>query len=189
MTDRTQKRAVFVISVAAELAGMHPQTLRIYERRGLIEPYRNVPAAEKTRRFRGVNQLVVFEGLAVAHGVGRPVAAVLPHQGEQQPGIKPAAQQDADRHVADQVTLDRTLVKIQQLASGLVFTLVAGERRGLVIVPALFAALALLDHQHGSRRELAYALENGQRRRRVPELQKQVQRRGIDVWRSRLDGQ
>ncbi len=33
-------RAVYVISVAAELAGMHPQTLRIYERRGLVTPAR-----------------------------------------------------------------------------------------------------------------------------------------------------
>ncbi len=33
-------RAVYVISVAAELAGMHPQTLRIYERRGLLTPAR-----------------------------------------------------------------------------------------------------------------------------------------------------
>jgi MerR family transcriptional regulator/heat shock protein HspR len=33
-------RAVFVISVAAELAGVHPQTLRIYERRGLVGPSR-----------------------------------------------------------------------------------------------------------------------------------------------------
>jgi MerR family transcriptional regulator, heat shock protein HspR len=33
-------RAVYVISVAAELAGMHPQTLRIYERRGLVRPAR-----------------------------------------------------------------------------------------------------------------------------------------------------
>ena len=33
-------RAVYVISVAAELAGMHPQTLRIYERKGLLEPTR-----------------------------------------------------------------------------------------------------------------------------------------------------
>jgi len=38
MDDRT--RAVFVISVAAELAGVHPQTLRIYERRGLVDPAR-----------------------------------------------------------------------------------------------------------------------------------------------------
>lgn len=33
-------RAVYVISVAAELAGVHPQTLRIYERRGLVGPAR-----------------------------------------------------------------------------------------------------------------------------------------------------
>ncbi|WP_040492780.1 heat shock protein transcriptional repressor HspR [Ilumatobacter nonamiensis] len=35
-----QLKAVYVISVAAELAGMHPQTLRIYERRGLVSPAR-----------------------------------------------------------------------------------------------------------------------------------------------------
>lgn len=35
-----QDRALYVISVAAELAGVHPQTLRIYERKGLIEPQR-----------------------------------------------------------------------------------------------------------------------------------------------------
>ncbi len=33
-------RAVYVISVAAELTGVHPQTLRIYERKGLVEPLR-----------------------------------------------------------------------------------------------------------------------------------------------------
>jgi MerR family transcriptional regulator/heat shock protein HspR len=42
------RRAVFVISVAAELAGMHPQTLRIYERKGLLEPFRT-PGG--TRRY------------------------------------------------------------------------------------------------------------------------------------------
>jgi MerR family transcriptional regulator/heat shock protein HspR len=44
----SKKRAVYVISVAAELAGVHPQTLRIYERRGLINPYRT-PGG--TRRY------------------------------------------------------------------------------------------------------------------------------------------
>ncbi|MBK5287516.1 MAG: MerR family transcriptional regulator [Acidimicrobiia bacterium] len=34
------QRALYIISVAAELAGVHPQTLRIYERKGLIEPAR-----------------------------------------------------------------------------------------------------------------------------------------------------
>ncbi|MCX6519560.1 MAG: helix-turn-helix transcriptional regulator [Actinobacteria bacterium] len=37
---RSRSHAVYVISVAAELAGMHPQTLRIYERRGLVAPAR-----------------------------------------------------------------------------------------------------------------------------------------------------
>jgi len=35
-----RQRAVYVISVAAELAGLHPQTLRIYERKGLVDPAR-----------------------------------------------------------------------------------------------------------------------------------------------------
>ena len=38
-SDR-ELRAVYVISVAAELAGVHPQTLRIYERKGLVDPAR-----------------------------------------------------------------------------------------------------------------------------------------------------
>ena len=38
--NRRLTQAVYVISVAAELAGMHPQTLRIYERRGLVRPAR-----------------------------------------------------------------------------------------------------------------------------------------------------
>ena len=40
MPKETRDRAVYVISVAAELTGVHPQTLRIYERKGLIEPSR-----------------------------------------------------------------------------------------------------------------------------------------------------
>jgi MerR family transcriptional regulator/heat shock protein HspR len=41
-------RAVFIISVAAELAGVHPQTLRIYERKGLVRPERT---SGNTRRY------------------------------------------------------------------------------------------------------------------------------------------
>ncbi len=40
MSPHERTRAVYVISVAAELAGVHPQTLRIYERKGLVEPAR-----------------------------------------------------------------------------------------------------------------------------------------------------
>ena len=42
------RRAVYVISVAAELSGVHPQTLRIYERKGLLEPGRTTGGS---RRF------------------------------------------------------------------------------------------------------------------------------------------
>lgn len=40
MSASSDNRAVYVISVAAQRAGMHPQTLRIYERRGLLQPAR-----------------------------------------------------------------------------------------------------------------------------------------------------
>lgn len=42
------ERAVYIISVAAELAGVHPQTLRIYEQKGLIRPLRT---SGNTRRY------------------------------------------------------------------------------------------------------------------------------------------
>jgi MerR family transcriptional regulator/heat shock protein HspR len=46
-TKLASSRAVYVISVAAELAGVHPQTLRIYERRGLIDPARTVGGSRR----------------------------------------------------------------------------------------------------------------------------------------------
>ncbi len=46
--DEDMDRPLFMISVAAELAGMHPQTLRMYERRGLVRPQRT---AKNTRRY------------------------------------------------------------------------------------------------------------------------------------------
>ena len=42
------ERALYVISVAAELAGVHPQTLRIYERKGLLSPART---SGRSRRY------------------------------------------------------------------------------------------------------------------------------------------
>jgi MerR family transcriptional regulator, heat shock protein HspR len=40
-------RGVFTISVAAELAGLHPQTLRIYEREGLLDPGRSAGGSRR----------------------------------------------------------------------------------------------------------------------------------------------
>lgn len=60
--------AVYVISIAAELAGVHPQTLRIYERKGLIEPSRTVG---RSRRYseRDIGHLRRIQELTSA-GVG-----------------------------------------------------------------------------------------------------------------------
>ncbi len=60
MTKR--QNAVFVISVAAELAGMHPQTLRIYERRGLIEPYRT-PGGTRRYSQDDIDRLTLIQEL------------------------------------------------------------------------------------------------------------------------------
>ena len=48
MSTRRDAPGLFLIGIAAELAGMHPQTLRVYERRGLIAPART---ARNTRRL------------------------------------------------------------------------------------------------------------------------------------------
>jgi MerR family transcriptional regulator/heat shock protein HspR len=55
-------RAVFVISVAAELAGMHPQTLRIYERKGLIDPFRT-PGGTRRYSQEDIERLQMIQDL------------------------------------------------------------------------------------------------------------------------------
>jgi MerR family transcriptional regulator/heat shock protein HspR len=68
-------RGVFMISVAAELARMHPQTLRMYEARGLIEPKRSpkgtrLYSQEDVERLRRIQEMTTDLGLNLA-GVER----------------------------------------------------------------------------------------------------------------------
>ena len=70
-----RSRGVYMISVAAELAGMHPQTLRIYETRGLITPRRSpkntrLYSEEDVERLRRIQQLTTELGMNLA-GVER----------------------------------------------------------------------------------------------------------------------
>jgi MerR family transcriptional regulator/heat shock protein HspR len=58
----SETRAVFVISVAAELAGMHPQTLRIYERKGLIDPFRT-PGGTRRYSQEDIERLQMIQDL------------------------------------------------------------------------------------------------------------------------------
>jgi MerR family transcriptional regulator, heat shock protein HspR len=70
-----EERAVYIISVAAELAGVHPQTLRIYERKGLLRPERTAGntrrySASDIRRLRMIQELTQDQGVNLA-GVKR----------------------------------------------------------------------------------------------------------------------
>ena len=78
MADRSKRpdeRAVFVISVAAELAGVHPQTLRIYERKGLVRPKRTTSNSRRyserdIERLREIQELTTNKKVNLA-GVQR----------------------------------------------------------------------------------------------------------------------
>jgi len=75
MASHDETRPVYMISVAAELAGMHPQTLRIYEQRGLIEPNRSpkgtrLYSQEDVERLRRIQELTSQLGMNLA-GVER----------------------------------------------------------------------------------------------------------------------
>ena len=64
----TSRKAVYIISVAAELAGVHPQTLRTYERKGLLKPART---AGGTRRYsaKDVDRVRLIQDLTQGEGI------------------------------------------------------------------------------------------------------------------------
>jgi MerR family transcriptional regulator/heat shock protein HspR len=70
----TLDAGVYIISVAAELAGVHPQTLRTYERKGLVTPKRT---AGGTRRYseRDVSRVQLIQQLTQVEGIN--LAGVL----------------------------------------------------------------------------------------------------------------
>ena len=107
--SRQEDRALYVISVAAELAGVHPQTLRIYERKGLVEPQRTIGRSRRysdrdIRRLRRIQELT-NEGVSLA-GVKRIIALEeqLEEAREQIARLQREIEnqrKDADRAVAD----------------------------------------------------------------------------------------
>ena len=113
---RDPQRAVFVISVAAELAGVHPQTLRIYERKGLLDPARTGGGSRRYSevdidRLRRIQELT-NEGLNLAG-----VKMVLELEEEMARLRERMAQlQDDARHAIDAAhrTYRRDLVPLSQ---------------------------------------------------------------------------
>lgn len=69
--ERSEERPVYIISVAAELAGVHPQTLRMYERKGLLAPKRSSGNGRRysprdLERIRMIQELTQREGVSLA---------------------------------------------------------------------------------------------------------------------------
>jgi MerR family transcriptional regulator/heat shock protein HspR len=95
-------QAVYVISVAAELAGVHPQTLRIYERKGLVEPGRTQGGSRRyseadIQMLRRIQELT-NEGLNLA-GVKRvlELEAEVEQLRQRTRELEQRAAQDVDR--------------------------------------------------------------------------------------------
>lgn len=74
--ERPDDRAVYIISIAAELAGVHPQTLRMYERKGLLQPKRS---AGNTRRYseRDIARLRLIQQLTQEQGINLAGARII----------------------------------------------------------------------------------------------------------------
>src|SRR5678816_3309738 len=80
MSMALQQQDLFLISMAADMLGMHPQTLRKYERLGLIQPTRTIGSMrlysrEELERLRLIKQLVDEAGINLA-GVQRLLSIV-----------------------------------------------------------------------------------------------------------------
>jgi MerR family transcriptional regulator/heat shock protein HspR len=92
-----ERRGLYVISVAAELAGLHPQTLRIYERKGLVDPART---GGGSRRYSDAD-------IALLRRIQE-----LTNEGLNLAGVKRVLELEAElKRVRDE--LDRTLVAAQ----------------------------------------------------------------------------
>jgi DNA-binding transcriptional MerR regulator len=112
--NEADRRAVYIISVAAELAGVHPQTLRIYERKGLVRPHRT---SGNTRRYSQAD-----------------IDLLRRIQGLTQEGVNLAG---AKRIMALEEDLQRLRTRIAQLEERLEDHAIPmpGERAGVAIMP------------------------------------------------------
>jgi MerR family transcriptional regulator, heat shock protein HspR len=116
-------QAVYVISVAAELAGVHPQTLRIYERKGLLEPGRTSGGSRRYSEadialLRRIQELT-NDGLNLA-GVKRVLAleAELERTRNEVRNLQAKAAEEVDRvhrqYRRDLVPVKQSVVLYQQ---------------------------------------------------------------------------
>ena len=133
----SRQEAVFVISVAARLSGMHPQTLRIYERRGLVAPYRTEGG---TRRYsqQDIERLLLIaeltsaglnlEGVKMVIGLQNELSAIRKEQ-QRRRRQRELLASTAGRAAQLETENERLRTKIRELDDWL--GAVSGELEGL----------------------------------------------------------
>ncbi|HEY1739283.1 MAG TPA: MerR family transcriptional regulator [Acidimicrobiia bacterium] len=123
MEPRDSDKALFVISVAAELAGVHPQTLRIYERKGLISPART---SGRSRRY-SERDIVLLRRIQELTNEGVGLA-----------GVERILELEAQLHEANHTiaALEHELASARRRAVDAVEAVHRGYRRELVPLPS-----------------------------------------------------
>jgi MerR family transcriptional regulator/heat shock protein HspR len=125
-------RGVYMISVAAELAGMHPQTLRIYESRGLIQPKRSpkntrLYSQEDVDRLRRIQELTSELGMNLAG-----VEKVFELEGEIDRMRRRMRSLEKQAEKLEQAMAD----ELDKVRRSFKFELVPYEKPGSALVPA-----------------------------------------------------
>ena len=125
-------RGVYMISVAADLAGMHPQTLRIYESRGLIRPKRSAKntrlySQEDVERLRRIQELTSEMGMNLAG-----VEKVFELEEELERMRKRMQQLERQAHRLEQEMAD----ELDRVKRSFKYELVPYEAPGQALVPA-----------------------------------------------------
>jgi MerR family transcriptional regulator/heat shock protein HspR len=153
----TRNDAVYVISVAAELAGVHPQTLRVYERKGLLSPART---SGNTRRYSvsDIERLQRIQELTQQEGVNLAGARMILDLEEQLAFLRTRLDEMADRMQAMEADVAREMRRMAREAG---------------------AILPVSDHR--TLRDLLERLERG-KREAIPLGPPRRQRKGRTTW-------
>jgi MerR family transcriptional regulator/heat shock protein HspR len=130
--DVDRDRGVYMISVAAELAGMHPQTLRIYESRGLIQPKRSpkntrLYSQEDVDRLRRIQELTSELGMNLA---GVEKVFELEQELDRMRRRMRSLERQAEKLEAEMAT------ELDRLRKSFKYELVPYEAPGTALVPA-----------------------------------------------------
>jgi MerR family transcriptional regulator, heat shock protein HspR len=123
-------RGVFMISVAAELAAMHPQTLRMYEARGLIEPKRSPKGTrlyshDDVERLRRIQEMTTEMGMNLA-GVER----IFEMEDKMQ-----RLQRKVDALEARAATLQDEIGRLEEIRRSVKAEIVRYEAPGTALIP------------------------------------------------------